>query len=177
MFTACRINIVKYFLEVIEYGKLWKSTLRRILFSKLSISLLSSLIFKRILLTGFTKNFTTTIETKLDKKEITSEEIVKSYLDRIEEKEKDVQAFVTITTDDGRDIEFVEIAEIPLNGRVFTILQPTEEMDELDPDDVLIFEVITDEDGNDIVELVDADETIDAVSEAFYALSEESDDE
>ena len=34
---------------------------------------------------------------KLDKKEITSEEIVKSYFDRIEEKEKDVQAFVTIT--------------------------------------------------------------------------------
>ena len=33
---------------------------------------------------------------KLDKKEITSEEIVKSYLDRIDEKEKDVQAFVTV---------------------------------------------------------------------------------
>lgn len=34
---------------------------------------------------------------KLDKKEITSEEITKSYLSRIEEKEKDVQAFVTKT--------------------------------------------------------------------------------
>ena len=33
---------------------------------------------------------------KLDKKEITSEEIVKSYFDRIDEKEKDVQAFVTV---------------------------------------------------------------------------------
>ena len=108
--------------------------------------------------------------------EVTDEEIVSDDELDTEAFEDGVQ-FVTITTDDGRDIEFVEIAEIPLNGRVFTILQPTEEMDELDPDDVLIFEVLTDEDGNDIVELVDDDETIDAVSEAFYALSEESDDE
>ena len=36
---------------------------------------------------------------KLNKKEITSEDIVKSYSKRIEEKEKDVQAFVTVTTD------------------------------------------------------------------------------
>ena len=36
---------------------------------------------------------------KLNKNEITSEEIVKSYSKRIEEKEKDIQAFVTITTD------------------------------------------------------------------------------
>ncbi len=34
---------------------------------------------------------------KLDKKELTSEEIAKSYLDRIDEKEKDVQAFVNVT--------------------------------------------------------------------------------
>jgi len=34
---------------------------------------------------------------KLDKKEITSEDIVNSYLKRINEKEKDVQAFVTVT--------------------------------------------------------------------------------
>ena len=36
---------------------------------------------------------------KLNKKEITSEDIVKSYAQRIDEKEKDVQAFVTVTTD------------------------------------------------------------------------------
>ena len=36
---------------------------------------------------------------KLNKNEITSEEIVKSYAERIEDKEKDVQAFVTVTTD------------------------------------------------------------------------------
>ena len=34
---------------------------------------------------------------KLDKNEITSEEITKSYIDRINEKEKDINAFVTLT--------------------------------------------------------------------------------
>ncbi len=34
---------------------------------------------------------------KLEKKEITSEEITRAYVDRINEKEKDVQAFVTVT--------------------------------------------------------------------------------
>lgn len=38
---------------------------------------------------------------KLDKKELTSEEIVKAYKDRIEDKEKDVQAFITTTLDEA----------------------------------------------------------------------------
>lgn len=40
---------------------------------------------------------------KLDKKEITKEEILASYQNRINEKEKDVQAFVTITEKEAKD--------------------------------------------------------------------------
>ena len=40
---------------------------------------------------------------KLDKKEITSEDIVKSYSERIDEKEKDIQAFVTVTKEAALD--------------------------------------------------------------------------
>ena len=35
---------------------------------------------------------------KLEKNELTSEEITKAYVDRINEKEKDVKAFVTTST-------------------------------------------------------------------------------
>ena len=35
------------------------------------------------------------LKEKLEKKELTSEEITKAYIDRINEKEKDVDAFVT----------------------------------------------------------------------------------
>lgn len=38
---------------------------------------------------------------KINNNELTSEEITKAYIDRINDKEKDVQAFVTLTTDDA----------------------------------------------------------------------------
>ena len=39
------------------------------------------------------------LKEKLDNKELTSEEITKAYIDRINQKEKDVQAFVTVLSD------------------------------------------------------------------------------
>ena len=43
------------------------------------------------------------LKEKLEKKELTSYEITKAYIDKINEKEKDVQAFVTTLEDDALD--------------------------------------------------------------------------
>ena len=55
---------------------------------------------------------------KLNKNEITSEDIVKSYTKRIEEKEKDIGAFVTITTDEAleksKNVKNGNLAGIPI---------------------------------------------------------------
>lgn len=40
---------------------------------------------------------------KLNNDELTSKEIVKAYKSRIEEKEKDVQAFITTTLDEAEE--------------------------------------------------------------------------
>ena len=40
---------------------------------------------------------------KMDKKELTAEEITNAYINRINEKEKDVHAFVTLTTEDAKN--------------------------------------------------------------------------
>ena len=40
---------------------------------------------------------------KLDRKEITKEEILSAYQNRIKEKENDVQAFITITDELAKD--------------------------------------------------------------------------
>ena len=48
---------------------------------------------------------------KLKSNELTSEEITKAYIDRINDKEKDVGAFVTLTTDDAEK-KAVEIDKI-----------------------------------------------------------------
>ena len=43
------------------------------------------------------------LKEKLDKKDLTSEEITKAYVDRINNKEKDINAFVTTTLDEALD--------------------------------------------------------------------------
>ena len=54
---------------------------------------------------------------KLEKNEITSENIIKSYSKRIDEKEKDVQAFVTVTADEAlKQAESVDRTKSKLAG-------------------------------------------------------------
>ena len=54
---------------------------------------------------------------KLEKNEITSEDIIKSYSKRIDEKEKDVQAFVTVTADEAlKQAESVDRTKSKLAG-------------------------------------------------------------
>jgi len=53
------------------------------------------------------------LKEKLDKKELTSLDITNAYIDRINEKEKDVQAFITLTTDSAKE----KAEEIDKRGR------------------------------------------------------------
>ena len=54
---------------------------------------------------------------KLEKKEITSKEIVEAYADRIEEKENDVKAFITLLSDEAK-IEAEKIDEKRKTGEI-----------------------------------------------------------
>jgi len=59
------------------------------------------------------------LKEKLDKKEITITDITKAYVDRINEKEKDVQAFVTLTTEEALN-KAEEIQAKVENGEIST---------------------------------------------------------
>ena len=61
------------------------------------------------------------LQEKLEKKELTSEEIVQSYIDRINDKEKDVKAFVTTLCDEALK-EAKEIDEKRKNGEKLSSL-------------------------------------------------------
>lgn len=58
------------------------------------------------------------LASKLKNKEITREEIVKAYIDRIEEKENDVQAFITITDREKVIEQARKIEEEVKNGNI-----------------------------------------------------------
>ena len=59
------------------------------------------------------------LKEKLDKKEITITEITKAYVDRINEKEPEVKAFVTTLTDTAME-EAKQIEEKVNNGEIKT---------------------------------------------------------
>ena len=59
------------------------------------------------------------LKEKLDKKEITITEITKDYVDRINEKEPEVKAFVTTLTDTAME-EAKQIEEKVNNGEIKT---------------------------------------------------------
>lgn len=70
---------------------------------------------------------------------------------------------VTLQTEDGKNIDFIEIAGIAHKGGFYAILQPVELLPGMQDDEALVMKVTRDEDGNDKFSVVLDDEIIDAV--------------
>ena len=88
-----------------------------------------------------------------------------------EEYEDDI---VTLMTESGEEVDFVEIAGIAHNGKFYAILQPVELLEGMDDDEALVFEVVRNADGSDGFNVVLDDEIIDAVFEEYNRLLEEA---
>ena len=81
---------------------------------------------------------------------------------------------VTLMTESGEEVDFVEIAGIAHNGKFYAILQPVELLEGMDDDEALVFEVVRNADGSDGFNVVLDDEIIDAVFEEYNRLLEEA---
>ena len=81
---------------------------------------------------------------------------------------------VTLMTESGEEVDFVEIAGIAHNGKFYAILQPVELLEGMDDDEALVFEVVRNADGSDGFNVVLDDEIIDAVFAEYNRLLEES---
>ena len=80
---------------------------------------------------------------------------------------------VTLTSADGEEIDFVEIAGIAYNGGFYAILQPVELLEGMDDDEALVFKVTRDANGEDHFEIELDDEVINAVFKEYNRLLEE----
>ena len=81
---------------------------------------------------------------------------------------------ITLTTADGEEVDFVEIAGIAHKGKFYAILQPVELLEGMDEDEALVFEVVRNADGSDGFNVVLDDEIIDAVFAEYNRLLDES---
>ena len=90
---------------------------------------------------------------------------------RIEEFNEELETadddIVTLTSPDGEDIDFVEIAGIAHKGKFYAILQPVVLIEGMEEDEALVFEVSRNEDGNDSFSIVLDDDIIDAVFKTY----------
>ena len=89
------------------------------------------------------------------------------------EEETKTEQVITLMTEDGREIEFIEVAIVPLGGRVYAILQPVELLEGMEEGEALVFEMMIGEDGPEGFNVVLDDEKIDAV---FAVYNEMCDD-
>ncbi len=78
--------------------------------------------------------------------------------------------------EDGQEIAFEQIALIPLNERLYVIMQPVELLEGMADDEALVFE-ITEQDDEPVLSVVLDDEVIDAVFEKYDILFAEANED
>ena len=86
---------------------------------------------------------------------------------------EDEDSIVTLTSADGQEVDFVEIAGIALRGNFYVILQPVELLEGMGEDEALVFKVTQDRDGEDHFNIELDDEIIGEVFEEYYRLLDE----
>ncbi len=82
---------------------------------------------------------------------------------------------VTLTSADGEEIDFVEIAGIAYKGNFYAILQPVELLDGMDDDEALVFQVTRGTDGSDSFSIEMDESIIDGVFAEYNRLLDEQD--
>lgn len=76
---------------------------------------------------------------------------------------------VILMTEDGEELEFMNVFSVNLDFNTYVILQPVEMLDGMDEDEALVF-LLTFEDDVEQYSMVMDDEIIDRVFEEYYRI-------
>lgn len=82
---------------------------------------------------------------------------------------------LVLQDENGEDVEFYLIAEIDYKDEWYAFLQPVE-LGDMTEDEILIFKIVADENGDDMYEPVEDEEVLNAVYDEYVKLAEEEDD-
>ena len=90
--------------------------------------------------------------------------------------EEDIDMTVTLSLDDGTELDCEVLAIFPANKNMYIALLPLEQENE-EEDDIYLYRYSEDEEGNPILDNIEDDEEYDVVADAFDELldSEEYD--
>lgn len=80
---------------------------------------------------------------------------------------------IQLINDDGETVDFYHVGTIEYEGDWYVFFQPAEELADLDEDEVAVFRLERDENGEDVFVPLDDDELMEKVFDEFNRLSEE----
>ncbi len=76
-----------------------------------------------------------------------------------------------------KDENFYHLATLDVDKRWFVVLKPVEKLEDIADDEVLIYEITEDENGNDIFVTIEDEELLDKVFNEFMAEVEKFEDD
>jgi len=83
------------------------------------------------------------------------------------------EELITLTSPDGDQVDFLEIAGIPIDGYFYTILKPVEVIEGMTEDDVLVFKVEETENGDSNFSLERDEEVLNKIYQEYLRLLDE----
>lgn len=80
---------------------------------------------------------------------------------------------VVLYDENEQPVEFEQIAIIPIKEEVYAVLRPVKKMEGLEEDQAIVFLLDETNEGDEVLSVVDNDETIDLVFEEYERLFRE----
>ncbi len=77
---------------------------------------------------------------------------------------------VTLYDEDGTGVKFDQVAIIPLKTRVYAILKPIDEMEGVADDEAIVFCLMEDESGEDLLSVEQDEVIIKKIFESYYEM-------
>ncbi|MBP5357052.1 MAG: DUF1292 domain-containing protein [Clostridia bacterium] len=90
----------------------------------------------------------------------------------------DDDEIITLYDEENNPIDFYEVAVVEYNSELYAILQPCDEVEGIEEDEVVIFKIEEGDDGkDDMFTYIDDDDIADAVFEEYLRATAECDKE
>ena len=90
---------------------------------------------------------------------------------------EDDDIIVLYNEETDKDEEFFELATLDVDGKWYIVMKPVEQLPDIADDEVLIYEIIEDNEGNSNFAPIEDDAVLENVFNEFIAMLEEWDEE
>ena len=97
--------------------------------------------------------------------------------DLLQDEELEDGEVVQLINEDGDTVEFYHVATIEYENNWYVFFQPAEEMEDIGEDEVVIFKLDTDENGEDLFVPIEDEELLDKVFDEYNKLMEDDGEE